>query len=33
MSLFWGYSQIGKFDETKRGTHLFDSGAHFFDVY
>jgi alpha-methylacyl-CoA racemase len=33
MSLFWGFSQIGKFDETKRGTHLFDSGAHFFDVY
>ena len=22
MSLFWGYSQIGKFDETRRGTHL-----------
>ena len=33
MSLFWGFSQIGKFDETKRGAHLFDSGAHFFDVY
>jgi alpha-methylacyl-CoA racemase len=33
MSLFWGYSQIGKFDETKRGAHHFDSGAHFFEVY
>jgi alpha-methylacyl-CoA racemase len=33
MSLFWGYSQIGKFDETKCGSHLFDSGARFFDVY
>jgi hypothetical protein len=32
MSLFWGYSQIGMFDETKRGAHLFDSGAHFFEV-
>jgi alpha-methylacyl-CoA racemase len=33
MSLFWGYSQIGKFDETARGTHHFDSGAYFFEVY
>jgi alpha-methylacyl-CoA racemase len=33
MSLFWGYSQIGRFDETKRGAHHFDGGAHFFDVY
>lgn len=33
MSLFWGYSQIGKFDETKRGAHHFDGGAPFFDVY
>jgi alpha-methylacyl-CoA racemase len=33
MSLFWGYSQIGKFDDTKRGVHHFDSGAHFFEVY
>jgi alpha-methylacyl-CoA racemase len=33
MSLFWGYSQIGQFDETKRGSHHFDGGAHFFDVY
>jgi len=33
MSLFWGYSQIGKFDETKRGGHHFDGGAHFFEVY
>jgi alpha-methylacyl-CoA racemase len=33
MSLFWGYSQIGKFDETRRGAHHFDGGAHFFEVY
>ena len=33
MSLFWGYSQIGKFDENKRGAHHFDGGAPFFDVY
>jgi alpha-methylacyl-CoA racemase len=33
MSLFWGYSQIGKFDETARGAHHFDGGAHFFEVY
>jgi alpha-methylacyl-CoA racemase len=33
MSLFWGYSQIGRFDENKRGTHHFDGGAPFFDVY
>jgi alpha-methylacyl-CoA racemase len=33
MSLFWGYSQIGKFDETKRGAHHFDGAAHFFEVY
>jgi len=33
MSLFWGYSQIGKFDETARGSHHFDGGAHFFEVY
>ena len=25
-SVFWGYSQSGKFDETKRGAHHFDSG-------
>jgi alpha-methylacyl-CoA racemase len=33
MAMFWGYSQIGQFDETKRGVHLFDGGAHFFEVY
>jgi alpha-methylacyl-CoA racemase len=33
MSLFWGYSQIGKFDENERGAHHFDGGAPFFEVY
>jgi alpha-methylacyl-CoA racemase len=33
MSLWWGYSQIGGFDELHPGTQYFDTGAHFFEVY
>jgi alpha-methylacyl-CoA racemase len=33
MSMWWGYSQIGRFDEANKGTHHFDTGAHFFEVY
>jgi alpha-methylacyl-CoA racemase len=33
MSLWWGYSQVGGFDERHPGTQYFDTGAHFFEVY
>ncbi len=33
MSMFWAFKSIGLFDETKRGTNLLDTGAHFYDVY
>ncbi len=33
MSMFWAFRQVGYFDETKPGTNLLDTGAHFYDVY
>jgi alpha-methylacyl-CoA racemase len=33
MSMFWSFKSIGLFDETRRGTNLLDTGAHFYDVY
>jgi len=33
MSMFWAFKAIGQFDETKPGTNLLDTGAHFYDVY
>jgi alpha-methylacyl-CoA racemase len=33
MSMFWGFSTIGLFDENRRGENLLDTGAHFYDVY
>jgi alpha-methylacyl-CoA racemase len=33
MSLWWGYSHIGGFDELHPGTQYFDTGSHFFEVY
>jgi alpha-methylacyl-CoA racemase len=33
MTMFWGFSQLGMFDERARGTNLLDTGAHFYDVY
>ncbi|MFM7871434.1 MAG: CoA transferase, partial [Actinomycetota bacterium] len=33
MTMFWAFSQMGAHDETKRGTNLLDTGAHFYDVY
>ena len=33
MSMFWGFRQMGAFDENARGTNLLDTGAHFYDVY
>ena len=32
MSMFYGLKSMGLFDD-QRGTHLLDSGAHFYDVY
>ena len=32
MAMWWGFKQQGMFSE-KRGTHLLDSGAHFYEVY
>ena len=33
MSMFWGFRQMGAFDENAPGTNLLDTGAHFYDVY
>ncbi len=33
MTMFWAFSQAGLHDETRRGTNLLDTGAHFYDVY
>jgi alpha-methylacyl-CoA racemase len=33
MSMFWGMKSVGFFDETRPGTNLLDTGAHFYDVY
>ena len=33
MSMFWGFKNIGMFDENARGTNLLDTGAHFYDVF
>jgi alpha-methylacyl-CoA racemase len=33
MAMWWGFSQMGRFDEHNRGGHYFDTGAHFFEVY
>lgn len=33
MSMFWGFKQVGMFDEDSRGQNLLDTGAHFYDVY
>ncbi len=33
MSMFWGFKQMGAFDENAPGTNLLDTGAHFYDVY
>lgn len=32
MAMFYGLQAMGMFDD-ERGTHLLDSGAHFYDVY
>ena len=33
MTMFWTMSQTGLHDETRRGSNLLDTGAHFYDVY
>ncbi len=33
MSMFWGFKNIGMFDENAPGTNLLDTGAHFYDVF
>jgi alpha-methylacyl-CoA racemase len=33
MSMFWAFRSAGMFDESRRGTNLLDTGAHFYDVY
>ena len=33
MSMFWGFKQMGAFNEDQRGANLLDTGAHFYDVY
>ena len=33
MAMFWTMSQTGLHDETRRGSNLLDTGAHFYDVY
>ena len=33
MSMFWGFKNIGMFDENTPGTNLLDTGAHFYDVF
>ena len=33
MSMFWGFQNMGLFDENARGSNLLDTGAHFYDVY
>jgi alpha-methylacyl-CoA racemase len=33
MTMFHGLRAAGIFDETRRGTNLLDTGAHFYDVY
>jgi alpha-methylacyl-CoA racemase len=33
MTMFWAMKGAGLFDETRRGTNLLDTGAHFYDVY
>jgi alpha-methylacyl-CoA racemase len=32
MAMFYGMKSIGMFDDT-RGTHMLDTGAHYYDVY
>ncbi|NDF24178.1 MAG: CoA transferase [Actinobacteria bacterium] len=33
MSMFWGFKNIGLFNENAPGTNLLDTGAHFYDVF
>jgi len=33
MAMFWGFRNIGMFNEDFRGTNMLDTGAHFYDVY
>lgn len=33
MATFWGYSMMGKYDEERPGSHFFDLGAHFYNLY
>lgn len=33
MAMFWGFRNIGLFNEDVRGTNMLDTGAHFYDVY
>jgi alpha-methylacyl-CoA racemase len=33
MSMFWAFKNVGMFDETRPGTNLLDTGAHFYDVF
>jgi alpha-methylacyl-CoA racemase len=33
MTMFWTLREIGMFDESRPGTNLLDSGAHFYDTY
>jgi len=33
MTFFWAFKSVGLHDESKPGTNLLDTGAHFYDVY
>ena len=33
MSMFWGFKNIGMFNENAPGTNMLDTGAHFYDVF
>jgi alpha-methylacyl-CoA racemase len=33
LTMLWSMKSTGIFDENSRGTHLLDTGAHFYDVY
>lgn len=33
MTMFWAFKNAGLFDESRPGTNLLDTGAHFYDVY
>ena len=33
LTMLWSMKSTGIFDENSRGTHLLDTGAHFYDVH